>query len=452
MKRIFALAVFSLMIIVTFVMGAAQVDAGPGMPPDRPDRGMVYKGLEIARDGACKGGFQYRARDGKLRCTHGPDISPKAFLASMTSVSQQPPVTTAALPVTCDGDGTTGKRVQVIYAHPSTVPDSYATYLNSFKYWAQDSDMVFHNSAVETGGDRHVRYVTDSACFPVVADVTLSATGADTFVNMVNELQAQGYNRSDRKYMVFVDANVYCGISDIQFDDSAAQTNLNNQGPNYARADAQCWSTTVAAHELMHTLGGVQLTAPHSSLDFHCTDQDDLMCRPTNGIPTTQTCAWQGYLHFDCNHDDYYSTNPPANSYLATHWNTANSSWLINPAATVLTVNSMQTGKLKGRTFTATTTFKSGDTVTVQARVVNGLGQAVSGANVNLNVLKPDGTTMCATTGTSDSNGIAQGSCNTPRTAPAGNWDARLTAASKSGFNTNLANAPTNQPFTVQKK
>ena len=49
----------------------------------------------------------------------------------------------------------------------------------------------------------------------------------------------------------------------------------------------------------------------------------------TSGIPLRFECP--DYSHnerLDCNHDDYFSTSPKAGSYLATHWNVANSDWL----------------------------------------------------------------------------------------------------------------------------
>src|SRR5262245_29704435 len=162
-------------------------------------------------------------------CTHGPDpappgfeidqpVSPIAFTAADTAFAA------------CIGDGVSGPRVQVIYAHASDVPDRYNTFLSSFRQWAADADQIIASSAAETGGNLHIRYVTDAGCQIVVHDVTLSRTGDDSFADTKSELAANGYNRTDRKYVVLVDATVYCGIGDIWYSDSAGSSNLNNSG------------------------------------------------------------------------------------------------------------------------------------------------------------------------------------------------------------------------------
>lgn len=241
-------------------------------------------------------------------------------------------------PVACDGDGMSGARVQLIYAHASDVEDRYSLFVTAFQQYAAEIDDMFLFSAAETGGMRRIRWVHDAACFPTVLDVVLSVTGDDLLANTINELRNLGYQSPDRNYAVFVDAHVYCGISAVQFDDRPDPTlNLNNLGPHYARVDNGCWDAIPMGHEIMHLLGAVQISAPHSSGEWHCWDADDLMCRPTNGTPTQLLCPWSGYYRFDCNNDDYFSTNPPVGSYLETHWNTANSRYLIGAAPIVPT-------------------------------------------------------------------------------------------------------------------
>jgi hypothetical protein len=447
-KKNLGLLLFAILVLAPFAFVARGAEAQRDLPPNRPERGLVYDGLEVPRDGSCKGAFHVKSGvKGRQDCSHGPDVAP----ATITALSAVASVMTAPAPVTCDGDGTTGKRVQVIYAHPSTVADQYATYMTSFQQWAADADSDFNVSAQQTGGTRHVRYVTDPNCMPVVLDVTLSATGANDFGTTINELTAQGYNRTDRKYMLFVDAAVYCGISNVQYDDQAGSSNLSNSGPEYARIDSGCWSGVIAAHELMHTLGGVQLTAPHSDANWHCNDGYDDMCDHSGHAITYPCTNTAGDSWFDCNHDDYYSTNPAAGSYLATHWNTANNQFLINPNATTLTVNSLVTGLLsKTGSFNPTTTFSAGSTITARAHVVDQTGSSVSGASVTLSFKRPDGSVQCTVTATTDATGTAQASCATKKNAPKGSWSLNVGSVALSTMTTLSSSSIGAYAFTIQ--
>jgi hypothetical protein len=306
--------------------GHVHLAAGQ-VPPNQPGKGLVYDGLTVATNPLCHNAFKLRLVD---VCTHGPDASPAGLNVAEDVAPQQRAESTPG--IACVGDGTSGKRVQVLYVHASDVVDRYATYLASFKVWAAQTDTIYSASAAETGGYRRIRFVHDASCDLSVLDVSVSPTGDDTFNNTVNELSAKGYNLATRKYMLFVDANVYCGIGGIWGDDSPGAANWNNTTTSYGRTDAGCWSGDVPAHELMHNLGGVQLSAPHTSGGYHCTDEYDRMCySDTPNFPVMQIlCPDVDHdLRLDCNHDDYFNTAPATGSYLATHWDASNSEWLL---------------------------------------------------------------------------------------------------------------------------
>jgi hypothetical protein len=243
----------------------------------------------------------------------------------------------------CLGDGTSGFRVQAVYAFPADQPTRYAQVRPLIKGWAHANvDEVVQASAVETGESRRVRFVTDASCQVVVDEVQLSAAGDDSLANTVSELRTLGYDRSDRKYLVWVDAPPpapYCGIAQMYQDDTSVVDNHNNGHPAVpgmiARIDPPCWGLEtfpVEAHELMHTLGAVQPSSPHATAGGHCWDEYDLMCHDDDGdgpVTVSVICPdGRSDRRFDCGHDDYFHTDPPAGSYLDTHWNAAASRFL----------------------------------------------------------------------------------------------------------------------------
>jgi hypothetical protein len=324
----------------------ASGPAGAKYQPGDAARGVVWAGIDRDQpNGPCRGGYRMASTTGERLCTHGPDAAPDGIDVrqrrgpdpAQAASTTPTPGTAQSGTVQCYGTGSDGYRVQLLYAHAANVTDRFGQYASSFAQWAAAVDAVFNNSAGETGGSSHVRFVTGPSCNPVVLDVGLSNTGGDNMTNTINELHNMGYNRSDRRYLVWMDANVYCGIAQVYGDDSPGQSNLSNgnsgvQG-EVARVDNGCWGAagqSVEAHELMHTLGGVQTSAPHSTPYYHCYDEYDRMCYADgSGVAMRQICPTSHENLFDCNHDDYfYAGTPPVGNYLATHWNTANSVFL----------------------------------------------------------------------------------------------------------------------------
>jgi hypothetical protein len=222
-------------------------------------------------------------------------------------------------------------------------------------------DAIFDDSAAETGGERHLRWVTDANCNVDIDAVHVSAADLSLAnfscvpqpsctTGLVNALEDHGFDRQDRKYLVWVDTgtpltitNGRCdGVGGMYYDDRAdPDRNYSNLYVGYTRVDDTCLfalfdpvAGKVEAHELMHTLGAVQDSAPNATGNSHCRDDYDVMCYDDDGASGPVTvilpyrCPPAAELRLDCQDNDYFSTNPPAGSYLATHWNAANSGWL----------------------------------------------------------------------------------------------------------------------------
>ncbi len=310
-------------------------------------------------DGPCGDLEAIVVPSGAVTCTHGADPlegltarshphgadDPAHSDGDLLPVDPQGDGPHAGAPegVHCYGDGRDGNRVQAIYAVPSDRADRYDDVAGRIRRWAAETDSVFASSAARFGATRHLRFVTEGACRLVVDRVVLSPVADDNFRATVVELVAHGYSRADRRYLVWMDSDVLCGIGQLHRDERTAGNLNDGVGAGLvARIDAPCWGllesrgTSVEAHELVHTLGGVNLNAPHATPLGHCTDDGDLMCYQDTPLTRLQdVCPPEGDALLDCNGDDYFHPHPAAGSYLASHWNVARSSFLATTVGTV---------------------------------------------------------------------------------------------------------------------
>ena len=390
-----------------------------------------------------------------LLCVHGEDPPPdgadvdeRRGILELAADTEASVAAAGASTTSCVGDGVAGKRVQALYVVASDRTNRSADVVPLIRNWAAVTEASFVDSAAQTGGVRRVRWVHDNACLLDVDTVVIGPTADDTFGATINAVKDAGYTSPNRKYLMWVDANVYCGIAQL-YTDSESSNNLNDgYAAMFSRVDNGCWgysSPSVEAHELMHNLGGVQNDSPNHSPYGHCLDDKDTMCYVDGpGVVLATVCAGsENERLFDCNKDDYFSTAPASGSYLATHWNTANSGFLHSgPHApdpdpdpepdpdpdppTIVTVTDRWTGRITSQAPTAIRSATPGADGTVTIRF------QFTGTKSRLRIW--NGGTLVAdlrpTNGsiTVNTNGIADDKVKVAASGPSGmRWILRLT-------------------------
>lgn len=371
-RPILALAVIVFGLVGTYLLVTGYALPGMrGVPPDNEARGLIYRGLKKASSGPCEGEFiaeraSETAKD--IVCMHvdpgPPDVDLRQRAKAIERELQEQaaydekyltdePETTVAEGTpelvtdagkiagrslgeiagrnwSCPGTGADGKRVEWLYVYKSGSMNRLKEVRSSLVSIAKRTNAVIYNSSQASGNKaQHIRYLTSSDCKLRIAAVAVTGDLNSTS-NLKSQLQAKGYNSTNRKYLISVDGGSACGVGERYADDRASTTNYNNSGPMYAYSWKPCWNYA-EPHELGHTLGAVQRSAPRSTGGGHCHDEKDVMCYndgtadsgKLSNVCTSNTKHWM----MDCNFNDYYDRGATS-GYIANYWNTANNGFL----------------------------------------------------------------------------------------------------------------------------
>lgn len=290
---------------------------------------------------------------GSVACTHAtPDPAP-----SRSAIEYD-----ERLAPKCYGNGVNGDRVQLVYASIEGRPDDSRQWIPKIaNEWAPAMEATFRLTSREQGRELGIRFVAPGCKLSVVKlRVPAAAQEADNMGAQIgalaDALDAAGLSKLNRKNLVWYDGQAGrphpCGVATGPVpDDTPTPLNSNNFGeppvvkavlttsvaiayksPHSMLPDSvvACWghqSAHTETHELLHTLGAVQTSSPNSNGLGHCRDEPDIMCYPEGGVKTFKRCQVRIEL-LDCGSDDYFNARATAGTYLSTHWNIANSSFL----------------------------------------------------------------------------------------------------------------------------
>lgn len=300
---------------------------------------------------------------------HGDRMPLGSDFELRTRERTMPRVAEAALPSTWCGterssDDTanashSGARIKVVYAYAQGETNRFSTYKDLIQ---SDIATVANWVAAASGGQRTIRFDTGTHCGPDYVDIVsvqlprtrTTYTGSPERAGMVmTDVRAALSGMSGtRNYLVYADglyANDWVlGTAQMPEDDRPGAGNFANYGGTVAAVwgdgdpDFVLDRLTTVLHEVSHTLGAVQDSAPQSSQAGHCFEMYDVMCYPDGGPRGADSdlvfnCPESSpLLAYECGMDDYFNPSPAGGSYLDTHWNLFDAAFMCEVASCVI--------------------------------------------------------------------------------------------------------------------
>ncbi len=312
--------------LISAAWGPVAAEAGDACPDQR-----YVEGVGRVCDGPGRL-LEVVGPDGRrLGFTHGPDPMDGFGGTAGSDGSAGATGDLDPAPPTCVGPDQ-GARIHVIYARAHDDADRYASMVDRIREMVGQANAKLMAAAEATGRPGLRFKVVCDASSITVENETLPTPKADADLSTIKgDLLDKGYDDPQAKYLVYYDDPEACGcagVAEIYDDDRPGPENWNNGNGNtplyaidYGIDDHE--GPSIVLHELSHSLGAVQNSAPHATERYHCTDGLDVMCyndgSETGANYTTSACP-EGEV-YDCGHDDYCHAGPQAGSYLATHWN-----------------------------------------------------------------------------------------------------------------------------------
>jgi hypothetical protein len=319
-----------------------------------------------AHDEASEGGeITHRDTPAELASADIGDALDRAQLTSRSSAAlpEYLPTTWCGTPRTDDDVANaafpaSASQIKVVYAYPNDLPNRSAGWSGSLQ---SSVSSIGEFLGLQSGGRRSLRFDMGTNCGSEYVDIQVvplphpklyytTKSDDDEFDAISADVHAAlPAPSAPRKVFILADGlskgglygvgEVYTNpVSDPDRPDAANPHNVDPDMtgimfvlPSTSSSFAG-WQPTVMLHEITHNLGGVQPSAPHATSAAHCVDGEDVMCYD-DGSP--EGAFWSGSMcpmgsgaisqTYDCGHDDYFNPDPPAGSYLATHWNVYNS-------------------------------------------------------------------------------------------------------------------------------